>query len=180
VEAVGVVESVGEGDRSVAARLPFDRFFAAEYRRVVGLTTVLCGRPAVAEELAQDAFMAAFRHWDRISGYDDPAAWVRRVAVNLTTSALRRRTREARALFRTSRRRPSPELELADPSFWEAVRALPARQAQCVALHYLEDRPPGDIASLLGIAEPTVRVHLHRGRTALAARLGEDLDEEEW
>ena len=77
------------------------------------------------------------------------------------------------------RRERPVELQLPDPSFWEAVRSLPARQAQCIALYYLEDRPPSEIAVLLGIAEPTVRVHLHRGRTALATRLGEDIDEEE-
>jgi len=181
-----VVEPVGDEERSVAGSGPelalasFDQLFAAEYRRVVGLAAVLCGRQTVAEELALDAVVAGFLHWERISRYDDPAAWVRRVAVNLTTSVMRRRTREARALLRTALRRERPvELQLPDPSFWEAVRSLPARQAQCIALHYLEDRPPSEIAVLLGIAEPTVRVHLHRGRTALATRLGEDIDEEE-
>jgi RNA polymerase sigma-70 factor (ECF subfamily) len=92
---------------------------------------------------------------------------------------LRRGTREARALARFANRRttPAPELDV-DNEFWHAVRALPRRQAQCVALRYLEDRSVDDIAALLGIAAPTVRVHLHAGRAALAARLGQSLDEE--
>ena len=64
-----------------------------------------------------------------------------------------------------------------DEAFCEAVRQLPTRQAQCVALHYLEDRSVADVAALLDIAEATVRVHLHQGRAALAAALGEENDQ---
>ena len=56
--------------------------------------------------------------------------------------------------------------------FWAAVRALPERQAQCVALHYLEDRPVAEIATILEMAEGTVKSHMHRGRQALAHQLG--------
>ena len=157
----------------------FESFFATEYGRVVGLAFVLCGRRAVAEEVAQDAFVQAYRRWSVVSGYDDPGAWVRRVAVNLATSTLRRRTREARALARLAARRTAPaELVIANETFWEAVRRLPKRQAQCVALHYLEDRPVADVAALLGIAEATVRGYLHHGRAALAMSLDVHLEEE--
>ena len=64
-------------------------------------------------------------------------------------------------------------------AFWEAVRRLPKRQAQCVALHYLEDRPIAEIAALLEIAEATVRGYLHHGRAALAVSLDLHLGEEE-
>ena len=158
----------------------FEAFFAAEYRRVVGLAFVLCGRRGLAEELAQDAFVKAYQHWKDVSAYDDPGAWVRRVVANLATSSFRRGFREARALTRLAARRPPPtEITLEDPDFWSAVRRLPKRQAQCVALHYLEDRSTAEVAEVLGISEATVRVHLHRGRIELATTLGEPLDEEE-
>jgi DNA-directed RNA polymerase specialized sigma24 family protein len=48
-----------------------------------------------------------------------------------------------------------------------------------VALFYLEDWPVAEIARFLGCTESTVRGHLHRGRAALARRLGEDDDREE-
>jgi RNA polymerase sigma-70 factor (ECF subfamily) len=169
------VNAVEEPSRVARTPLPFDDFFCAEYRRVVGLAAVLCGRTTVAEELAQDAFVSAFRHWDRISRYDDPAAWVRRVVANLATSTLRRRAREARALARLAGR---PKLEPpplpVDDGFWRAVRALPRRQAQCIALRYLEDRSVDDIATVLGISPATVRVHLHSARTTLAEQLDEE------
>ena len=59
------------------------------------------------------------------------------------------------------------------------MRALPARQAQAVALHYLEDRSLAEIARILGCAEGTVKAHLHRGRRALADALRCTLDEED-
>jgi RNA polymerase sigma-70 factor (ECF subfamily) len=175
--AVDGSQSADDSDTDEPALLPsrFEDFFTAEYRRVVGLAAVLCGRRDVAEELAQDAFVAAFRRWERISRYDDPAAWVRRVVLNLATSAFRRRVREARALVRLAARRDHPtELTVQDAHFWEAVRQLPGRQAQCVALRYLEDRSVAAIGHVLGIRESTVRVHLHHGLTALAVALEED------
>jgi RNA polymerase sigma factor (sigma-70 family) len=151
------------------ARSTFDVFFVAEYRSVVGLAAVLSGHRSVAEELAQEAFVAAFRRWDVVARYDDPGAWVRRVVANKATSAWRSRVREGAALARLrSRREAGGELNALDAEFWVAVRRLPRRQAQCVALHYLEDRPVEEIATVLGIASSTVRLHLHQGRAALA------------
>jgi RNA polymerase sigma factor (sigma-70 family) len=60
---------------------------------------------------------------------------------------------------------------IADPAFWAAVRALPVQQRACVTLHYLEDRSTAEIAEILDCRPSTVKVHLHRGRNALARRL---------
>ena len=57
-----------------------------------------------------------------------------------------------------------------------AVRRLPTSQRAAIVLHYYEDRPVAEIASILGCAEATARVHLHRGRKRLAELLGEDDD----
>jgi RNA polymerase sigma-70 factor (ECF subfamily) len=67
-----------------------------------------------------------------------------------------------------------PELPAEADEFWEAVRALPRRQAQTIALHYLEDRPIAEIAEILECSPNTIKVHLHKGRAALASRLGLD------
>jgi RNA polymerase sigma-70 factor, ECF subfamily len=158
----------------------FDEFYAREYRAVLGLALALCGNRWAAEDLAQEAFLAAHRNWLRVSDYPRPDLWVRRVVANLSVSAFRRRMAEARALGRIAlgRTPPLPELSADDAGFWQAVRSLPRRQAQVVALHYLEDRSLADIASILGIAVGTVKKHLHDGRRALAERLGVE-DEEE-
>jgi len=175
---MGVVTADG---RPPSPSIPrsFDQFFASEYRVVLRLALVLTGRRATAEDLTQEGFARAFLHWDRISRYDNPGAWVRRVVMNLATSAGRRAGREARALARLAERGGAASVTtVSDDAFWAAVRALPRRQRECVALHYLEDRSTAHIAAVLGIAEATVRVHLHGGRTALATALGESLEDE--
>jgi RNA polymerase sigma-70 factor (ECF subfamily) len=157
----------------VGAVPSFDAFFEANYRDVVGLAATLCGRRHIAEELAQEAFVRAYRRWGRISGFDKPDAWVRRVVVNLAVSSLRRSVAEARALARLRQRRSEvAELATSDGEFWRAVRALPRRQAQCLALRYYEELSIEEIADVLAIDAATVRVHLHHGRHALARGLG--------
>jgi RNA polymerase sigma-70 factor (ECF subfamily) len=65
-----------------------------------------------------------------------------------------------------------PELTAEAADFWRAVRSLPRRRAQVVALYYLEDRPIAEIARILGMAPGTVKKSLHDGRRALAQILG--------
>jgi RNA polymerase sigma-70 factor (ECF subfamily) len=160
--------------RSSSGAISFDAFYRNEYRAVVALAYALTGRAAVAEELAQDAFLVAHRAWGRVGGYDAPGAFVRRVVANMAASFGRRLAAEARALARLASRATSwsAPLEPPDADFWRAVRSLPRRQAQVLALRYLEDRSDSEISHILGCSEPTVRVHLHNGRLALAQRLG--------
>jgi len=156
----------------------FDDFYASEYRDVVGLAYVLSGSWWVAEDLAQEAFLAAHRNWDRIAAYEQPEAWVRRVAANLAVSAFRRRAAEAKALARVALRQEPMVTELSedDAEFWRAVRSLPRRQAQAVSLYYLEDRSIAEVAEILDMAQGTVKKHLHDGRRSLARRLKSEDD----
>jgi RNA polymerase sigma factor (sigma-70 family) len=157
----------------------FESFFATHHRAVVALVYSLSGSRAAAEDIAQDAFLAALGRWDRIRSYEEPGAWVRRVAVNKAVSRFRRTVSEAKALARLGRQRTDvAPMPATDHEFWAEVRRLPTKQAQAVALRYLEDRSTADIAAVLDCSEATVRVHLHRGRLALAGRLGLDRDRE--
>ncbi len=152
--------------------LSFEDFYRQEHRHVLGLAFVLTGNRAVAEDTAQDAFTAAFRNWPSIVAYDSPAAWVRRVTCNRAASVLRRRVREAKALMRLAgRTQTSVELGEDDEAFWQAVRRLPPRQAQAVALHYLEDYSVRKISEVLDCSESTVKTHLSRARVAVARHL---------
>lgn len=157
----------------------FEDFYMREYPAVVGLAYALSGSRWGSEDLAQEAFLAAHRDWGRIGSYQQPAAWVRRVVANLAVSAFRRRVAETKALARVALRRGEamPDLAAADPEFWAAVRALPRRQAQVVALYYLEDRSVADVADILGMTPGTVKRHLYDARGTLARRLR--LQEEE-
>lgn len=152
----------------------FDDFYRREFKLVVGLAYALSGSRNSAEDLAQEAFMAAHREWDKLQTYDNPGAWVRRVVANKAVSGFRRSATEMRALAKLGVRRLEPlsEMEPDDAEFWGHVRDLPKRQAQAIALFYLEDRPVAEIARILGCTESTAKVHLHKGRTNLAAKLG--------
>lgn len=152
----------------------FEAFYQREFRAVVGLAYALSGSRWAAEDLAQEAFIAAHEKWDRIGEYESPGAWVRRVVANMAVSLYRKRASEARAMTRMAVRRqePLPELDVEDAEFWAQVRALPRRQAQAIALHYLEDRPVSEVADILDCSPSTAKVHLHKGRRRLAERLG--------
>ncbi len=168
------------GSRVVAQVGDFDAFFRAEYRPVTGLAYVLCGDRGRAEDLAQE-FAAAHRSWSKVGGYDDPGAWVRRVVANRATSLRRRKSAEDRAVARLQSRRAPGDGETAvdDAAVWRAVRALPRRQAQVVALMFLEDLDVHEVARVLQCGEATVRTHLHRAKATLAQRLGLDHEAED-
>lgn len=158
-------------------RESFEAFYARELRSLVGLAYVLSGSRAGAEDLAQEGFLAAYRQWDRIAGYDDPGAWVRRVVANRAVSGFRRSRAEAKALVRIrSSDHVVPEMPVESERIWHEVRRLPARQRQVIALRYLDRRPIAEIARILECSENTVKTHLLRGKHALAQRL--DLPEE--
>jgi RNA polymerase sigma-70 factor (ECF subfamily) len=163
----------------VTSAATFEEFYRKEYASVVSLAYALSGSRWVAEELAQEAFIAAHRHWARVGEFDQPGAWVRRVVTNLSVSSIRRRVVEAKALVHLGHRERArlPERATGDVEFWEAVRSLPRRQSQVVALHYLEDLPVADIADVLEMARGTVKKHLHDGRRALAHRLRMEEDD---
>jgi RNA polymerase sigma-70 factor (ECF subfamily) len=82
---------------------------------------------------------------------------------------------EAKALARIAFGQAAmPDLAAGDPEFWAAIRSLPRRQAQVVALYYLEDRSIAEIAEILAVTNGTVKRHLHDGRRSLARRLGSE------
>ena len=164
-----------EADRRVPLVRTFDGFVREHGRRLVGLAYTLSGSSSVAEDLAQDALLAAYRRWDEVSQMDDPAAWVRRVVANRAVSHVRRRVSEAKGLARLSSERPSPEppLSAETEAIWAEVRRLPRRQRQVVALRYYGELSMSDVADVLGCSKESVNTHLRRARTTLARRLPE-------
>jgi RNA polymerase sigma factor (sigma-70 family) len=153
-------------------REPYEEFYRREFPRIRGLARVLTG-PVAADDVAQEAMLVAYRRWREVSAMSDPAMWVRRVCANLATSALRRRGVEARAMMRLGSRAKAPAVVLdpVDEHIWSAVRNLPRRQAQVVALFYFYDLTVADVAMTLELSEGSVKTHLSRGRQALGARL---------
>jgi RNA polymerase sigma-70 factor (ECF subfamily) len=155
---------------------PFSRFYEREFRRVVALAYVLSGSRTGAEDLAQDGFLAAYRRWEQVGLHPNPGGWVRRVVSNRAVSMWRRRMAEAKAVLRLTGEQTDPpeEMDPAATEVWSHVRRLPKRQAQSLALRYLDDLTVDQIADVLQCSPGSVKQHLHRGQRAIARRLGEE------
>ena len=157
------------------ADLEYAWFFRAEFPMVLRTVFLILGDKGKAEDVTQEAFIQLLSHWKKISRYERPDAWVRRVAIRMAVKAQRRErmrevlergTSEAQGL-------KAPDVDLAN-----ALQQLPLKQRTCVLLFYYEDRPIAEIVDILGISEGSVKVHLHRARERLAALLGEEVDED--
>lgn len=151
----------------------FDAFYRSEFPRMVNIASALSGSRLAAEDLAQDAMIAAHRQWNRVGALDKPGAWTRRVVVNKAASLYQRRLAELRAVARLGPLRGSlpPPLDAEFEHLWHEVRRLPRRQAQAVALFYVDEMTVATIAEIMECTESTVKVHLHKARQTLAARL---------
>ncbi len=157
---------------TVRAVPAFDDVYRSEFRRVAGLAFVFCRDYNSAEDLAQDAFATAFRHWSDVSRMEHPVAWIQTVVVNKAMSRLRRMTRETRALRlgEPAQHEEGPAEVLA---VWDAVAGLPVRQAQVVSLIYYSGLSHSEAAAIMGCKLETVRTHLKRAKAHLVKSLGE-------
>ena len=117
-----------------------------------------------AEELSQEAFIQLFTHWKKVSTYERPEAWVRTVAIRLST----RHARRERMRSVLERQTLVPAYDSETPvDLLQALRRLSLNQRAAIVLHYYEDRPIEEVAEILACSENTVKSHLHRGRSSL-------------
>ena len=158
-------------ERSVTEHGDFAAFYAATFSSLCAQLYVHTGDLAEAQDVVQEAFTRALPRWGRLAEYDDPAAWVRKVAWNLATSRWRR-VRGLTDLARRHREDTAPAPTPDRVALQAALAKLPSRQRQAVILHYLADAPIAEIAQLVGAPENTVKTWLHRGRASLAGHLG--------
>jgi RNA polymerase sigma factor (sigma-70 family) len=183
IDSIGRVVAGAESRAAVAAvpsrsftfvtdaHLDYERFFRREFAPVLRTVELMLRDHGRAEELAQEAFVQLLRHWAKVSRYERPDAWVRRVAIRLAMRAIRRE--RLWQLVRGTLILAQPDR----PSRYDvdgAIRRLPASQRAAIVLHYYEDRPTAEVAAILGCSESTARVHLHHARKRLAQLLGED------
>lgn len=162
------------------------QLYAAHWRTLVRLSTLLLRDQAQAEEVVQDAFLDVHRRWHRMADHDHALAYLRVAVVNGSRSALRRhsvRRRWADAGGPT-RLEPAPRAEATSPSAEdtvirsaeraavnEALALLPVRQREVLVLRYHLGLAEGQIAEALGISPGAVKSHAHRGLAALRRAL---------
>jgi RNA polymerase sigma-70 factor (ECF subfamily) len=153
----------------------FQWLFATEYAAVVRATYLVLHDHSVAEEITQDAFVQALRHWATVRDYDSPGAWVRRVAIRLAIRHVRREQRRSLLSRAATTASPVPAPDSADDELLDAIRHLSPQQRAVVVLFYYEDRPMAEIAEIVGCSPATGFVHLHKARRRLASLLNEEV-----
>lgn len=173
---------VGEWEVSVQGDEGFAAFCRAEQQQLVGALSLYLGDVAVAEELAQEAFIRADRHWSRLRSMARPGAWLVTVGMNLARSYLRRRIAERRAQAQLVGGTPDAQ-ELEEVASHVAVRAavaaLPRREREVVILRYFVDLDVATTAQVLACSRDAVTSLTYRAVERLRARSGLAVDEED-
>lgn len=155
-------------------------FCRREHSRLVGLLALYTGNRAVAEELAQEAFIRLYRQWPRIEQMASPQAWLSGVGLNLARSWWRRVYAEQRANRRHNAR---PEHAAAsEPADVLAIRAavatLPRRQRAALVLRYYGGLSVDETAETLGCAPGTVKSLTHKAIASLRTVLDDSQSKE--
>ena len=143
----------------------FDALFRAEgqgvYRTMYAFTA---GRRDIAEEATAEAFARAIARADTIR---EPLPWIYRVAFRIAAEELKRDRSSAMPVDA-----PVDPPQLA--GLVDALRKLSPNQRAAVVLRYVDDLDVPEVAQRMGVAAPTVRVHLHRARGRLRELLGDE------
>ncbi len=146
--------------------------FEHDYDRLVQALTIVAGDKETAADAVQEAFVRLVRDWGHLGAYENPAAWVRRVALNLIHDHQRSVWRQARLLLRIEQQPPAREGASAmAEEVWEQLRALPLKQRTALALYYVGDLTEREAADVMHVSEGTVKQHLHRARQTLRETL---------
>jgi RNA polymerase sigma-70 factor (sigma-E family) len=172
------------GQAVPAADAAVTALYAAHWVGLVRLAWLLVRDDQLAEEVAQDAFVAVHRKWESLRDTERAAAYLRRAVVNGARSRLRHRGVEERHLARERTERAAhgsgtaasaEDHVLGRESTTAMIRALgslPQRQREVLTMRYYLDLSEAQIADALGISAGSVKAHAHRGLAALRAGMG--------
>ncbi len=171
--------SVSRADTTVdlAVIETLETLFRAHYGRLVRALTLVSGNREQAADAVQEAFVKAHLHWRRVSRYDDPVGWVRRVAINRLRDEHRRNGRKQQAMERLAARPDEGDLAIdaepsADATIMTTLADLPRQQRLAVALFYVDGLSVAEVAVAMRLSEGAVKFHLHQGRERLRSVLG--------
>jgi RNA polymerase sigma-70 factor (sigma-E family) len=146
--------------------------FYACYPQLVATGYGVAGDWAVAEELAQEAFVRLWRRWRWLRDPEAAPAYLHRTVVNLGNSAIRRRVLERRAAaFRSGQ--PVEAGPEAGMELQQAIGALSPGKRACVVLRYLVGMTEAQTAQALGITPGTVKSQTHKALRQLRQQLAE-------
>ena len=200
LSALAVASSLVDDDEALVDRLrsgdesAFVELVRRYQPRLLRVAEATVGRGSVAQEVAQDTWLAVFRGIDRFEGRSSFKSWLFSILLNRARSAARREDRAGRPDSTIGEERFDANGAWAQPPEPWADRAvdrlvaeqlstrvhdllamLPEAQRQVVVLTDVEEVPPAEVASMLGLTEGNRRVLLHRGRARLRQLLAEEM-----
>lgn len=145
--------------------------YELEYPSMFQFAYLMTGDLAEAKDLTQEAFARLLADRDKVKDFDRPGAWTRRVLIRLSSRSRNRAS--SLAPLRTDRAAADHADAVGESlDIAAAIHALPPRQRAAIVATYWLGCSNAETAEMLGCRESTVRVHLHRARSALAAKLG--------
>jgi RNA polymerase sigma factor (sigma-70 family) len=151
----------------------FESFFRAEYRSLCQALVLLVGDAFEAEEIAQETMTRVLERWDRVGAMDSPAGYAYRTALNLQRKRIRRLAVRAKRRFA-----PVPVADIGPAAsdrhdVRRALQELPnGLRAALILVDWL-DMDTEEAGRILDLKPASVRVRLHRARSALRDALGE-------
>lgn len=144
-----------------------EALFRAHWPRAFRAAYLVVHDAAAAEDIAQEAFLAAIRSLDRFDRQRPFGPWLHRIVVNRAIDWSRARKLRAEAeLDETVAATPGPPAF--DDSTLASLRALAPEHRAVIVLRHLLDYTPSEIADLLDLPRGTVNSRLRRGLDALA------------
>lgn len=160
-------------------RSGFDEYVSARSPMLLRFAYLLCGDRHLAEDLVQEVLIKAHRRWSAIE-METPDAYLKRALLHTHLSWRRRRSSSEVA---TATIRDVATLNAFDDEHasrddvWSLLATLSPRQRAVLVLRYFEDLDDRRIAELVGSSASAVRVHAHRGLTALRETLAQRAEE---
>lgn len=137
------------------------------YAGLVRRLVVVLGDANEAQDVAQDAYLQAFRAWERFDGAD-VRAWLYTIALRIAFNQLRRRKRWLAAIKRIE---PKPWSDTVDPDLWAALRDLDPQMRSALMLNVVDGYTQMEIAEMLSVPVGTVSSWISRGRARLREAL---------
>lgn len=167
--------AAGTGDRAA-----FDALVRRHTRRMYRVALRVVGDAADAEDVVQDAWIAAWRGLRGYRGDAAPSTWLYRVVSNAAVAHLRRRKPTVPLDDADDHRHPADETDAPErallraaeaAALHRAVAALDPSQRVPLVLHEFEELSYEEVAAVLEVSVPAVRSRLHRARRTLLATL---------
>jgi RNA polymerase sigma-70 factor (ECF subfamily) len=157
----------------------FDEFYADTSSKAIAYVYAITGVLADSEDAVAEAYARAWQRWERVGSYEDPAAWVRRVAHRVAVSTWRRARNRKEAHHRWGLAAPVAEVNPDTVALVDALRQIPPAQRRAIVLYHLVGLSVQEIANETDSSVSAVKHRLSRGRQALAPLLGTEVEEVE-